>query len=50
MVFPFLRPFNKPRMHTFGEFVAFLTQICVKYGRSVPPGFVLHSNPLPLIA
>jgi hypothetical protein len=28
MVLPFLRPFNKPLMQTFGEFVAFFTQIC----------------------
>ncbi|KAI0296112.1 kinase-like domain-containing protein [Multifurca ochricompacta] len=28
MVMPFLRPFNKPRFQTFGEFVAFFTQIC----------------------
>ncbi|KAI0245155.1 hypothetical protein BJV78DRAFT_1140876, partial [Lactifluus subvellereus] len=28
MVMPYLRPFNKPRFQTFGEFVAFFTQIC----------------------
>jgi hypothetical protein len=28
MVFPFLRPFNKPKIQTFGEFIAFFTQIC----------------------
>ena len=28
MVFPFLRPFNQPKMQTVGEFVAFFTQIC----------------------
>jgi hypothetical protein len=28
MVFPFLRPFNQPKIQTFGEFVAFFTQIC----------------------
>jgi hypothetical protein len=28
MVTPFLRPFNQPRMQTFGEFVAFFAQIC----------------------
>jgi len=28
MVTPFLRPFNQPQMQTFGEFVAFFTQIC----------------------
>jgi hypothetical protein len=28
MVFPLLRPFNQPKMQTFGEFVAFFTQIC----------------------
>jgi hypothetical protein len=28
MVMPFLRPFNRPRFRTFGEFVAFFTQIC----------------------
>jgi hypothetical protein len=28
MVFPLLRPFNNPHFQTFGEFVAFFTQIC----------------------
>lgn len=28
MVFPLLRPFDRPRFQTFGEFVAFFTQIC----------------------
>ena len=28
IVMPFLRPFNSPRFQTFGEFVAFFTQIC----------------------
>ena len=28
MVMPLLRPFNDPRFRTFGEFVAFFTQIC----------------------
>ncbi len=28
MVFPLLRPFNRPHFQTFGEFVAFFTQIC----------------------
>jgi hypothetical protein len=28
MVMPFLRPFNNPHFETYGEFVAFLTQIC----------------------
>ncbi|KAI0294519.1 hypothetical protein BC826DRAFT_1010977 [Russula brevipes] len=28
MVFPLLRPFNQPKMQTFGEFVDFFTQIC----------------------
>jgi hypothetical protein len=28
MVFPLLRPFNHPQFQTFGEFVAFFTQIC----------------------
>ncbi|KAI0249675.1 kinase-like domain-containing protein [Lactifluus subvellereus] len=28
MVMPYLRPFNNPRFQTFGEFVAFFTQIC----------------------
>jgi hypothetical protein len=28
MVFPLLRPFNQPRIQTFGEFTAFFTQIC----------------------
>ena len=28
MVTPFLRPFDNPRFQTFGEFVAFFTQVC----------------------
>jgi hypothetical protein len=28
LVLPFLRPFNNPRFETYGEFVAFFTQIC----------------------
>jgi hypothetical protein len=28
MVFPLLRPFHRPRFQTFGEFVAFFTQLC----------------------
>ena len=28
MVFPLLRPFNQPKIQTYGEFVAFFTQIC----------------------
>jgi hypothetical protein len=28
IVMPYLRYFNKPRFQTFGEFVAFFTQIC----------------------
>ena len=28
MVFPLLRPFNRPRFQTFGEFVSFFGQIC----------------------
>jgi serine/threonine protein kinase len=28
MVTPFLRPFNNPHFQTFGEFVAFFTQVC----------------------
>jgi hypothetical protein len=28
MVMPFLRPFDKPNFRTYGEFVAFFTQIC----------------------
>ncbi|KAH9954057.1 kinase-like domain-containing protein [Russula dissimulans] len=28
MVFPLLRPFNSPRFQTFGELIAFFTQIC----------------------
>ena len=35
MVMPFLRPFNHPRFQTFGEFVAFFSQICeVGLGKS----------------
>jgi hypothetical protein len=28
MVFPLLRPFNRPHFQTFGEFVAFFSQLC----------------------
>jgi hypothetical protein len=28
MVFPLPRPFNRPHFQTFGEFVAFFTQLC----------------------
>jgi hypothetical protein len=28
MVFPLLRPFNRLQFQTFGEFVAFFTQLC----------------------
>jgi hypothetical protein len=28
MVFPLLRPFNSPLFQTFGEFIAFFTQLC----------------------
>lgn len=28
MVFPLLRPFNQPRIQTYGEFAAFFTQMC----------------------
>lgn len=28
MVMPFLRSFDNPRFQTFGEFVAFFTQVC----------------------
>jgi hypothetical protein len=28
MVFPLLRPFDRPRFQTFGEFAAFFTQLC----------------------
>jgi len=28
MVFPLLRPFDRPHFQTFGEFVAFFTQLC----------------------
>jgi hypothetical protein len=28
IVMPYLRPFNSPRFQTFGEFIAFFTQIC----------------------
>ena len=28
MVMPFLRPFDRPRFQTYGEFVSFFSQIC----------------------
>jgi hypothetical protein len=48
MVTPFLRPFNQPQMQTFGEFVAFFSQIC-----EVWPSFTRfcfhYSNIRPLV-
>ena len=38
MVFPFLRPFNQPKIQTIGEFVAFFTQICDV--RHIRPNFI----------
>ena len=39
MVMPFLRPFNNPRFQTFGEFVAFFTQVCEVNSLNVPVAF-----------
>ncbi len=36
MVFPLLRPFNQPKIQTFGEFVDFFTQICQVRPKSSP--------------
>ena len=36
MVFPLLRPFNQPKIQTFGEFVTFFTQICQVRPKSFP--------------
>ena len=38
MVFPFLRPFNQPKIQTIGEFVSFFTQICEV--RVIRPNFI----------
>ena len=43
MVMPYLRPFNDPPFRTFGEFVAFFTQIC-KVGFFQHP----HHEPIPI--
>ena len=40
MVFPFLRPFNRPKIQTFGEFVAFFIQICQVRENSFPVCFI----------
>ena len=37
MVSPLLRPFNRPKIQTFGEFVAFFTQICEVRSSSTYP-------------
>jgi hypothetical protein len=37
MVFALLRPFNQPKIQTFGEFVAFFTQICQVRPKSSSP-------------
>ena len=37
MVSPLLRPFNRPKIQTFGEFVAFFTQICEVWSSSTYP-------------
>jgi hypothetical protein len=39
MVFPLLRPFNSPRFQTFGELIAFFTQICEV--AKIPPLYIL---------
>ncbi len=43
MVFPLLRPFNQPKTQTFGEFVAFFTQIC-QVRRKASPVQLLFSS------
>jgi hypothetical protein len=47
MVTPFLRPFNQPQMQTFGEFVAFFSQICEVWPSSICFCF-LYANTRPL--
>ncbi|KAI9450983.1 hypothetical protein BJY52DRAFT_1125539 [Lactarius psammicola] len=42
MVFPLLRPFNQPRIQTFGEFAAFFTQICEARPNFTCPCIVLN--------
>jgi len=39
IVHPLLRPFYKPRLQTFGEFVTFFTQIC-----EVSPVYLLFTS------
>jgi hypothetical protein len=36
MVMPYLRPFDQPHFRTYGEFVAFFTQICEVSPASFP--------------
>src|SRR6266403_1586786 len=43
MVFPLLRPFNQPKIQTFGEFVDFFTQIC-QVRRKASPVQLLFSS------
>lgn len=46
MVFPLLRPFNQPKIQTFGEFVAFFTQICqVRTKIFISPTFIQKMVP-----
>lgn len=46
VVMPFLRPFNNPHFQTFGEFVAFFTQICdVRSPHSLIGGLDRPNNP-----
>ena len=46
MVFPLLRPFNRLRFQTFGEFVAFFAQICqvTKIHASYIPTMAILNN------
>src|SRR6266702_3510694 len=47
MVFSLLRPFNRLRIQTFGEFAVFFTQICeARPNLHVHATFMYHSDPL----
>jgi len=51
IVMPFLRPFDEPRFQTYGEFVAFFTQICeVSSTRSLIRSTHRPDNPWPRVS
>ena len=44
LVMPLLRRFNKPPFQTYGEFVAFFTQICEVVSKILSPELQMNSD------